>query len=973
MKHPSIRSLVAVLAMVAALVAVIAPTSAVATSPSQVTITWNGCRGDTDSYIATGDANTPFVCGDDQYTGGNLGTGWAELDLVPYRLTTEIKDQTGVTTSYDLRWTGDYFDAQGNGPGYDFITVPMVNPDLSDSSCAITVGSLTINADQTLIYRPVHISQDLNTTCVFDTDYRIAVGASTMPGAALHAHTTNETGGTQNVGSRDVPINPGNIAPQSINKDMSASQGSDHVWDITKSPTPASLDFGNTCDVTAGSHSLGVQIEVDWTKEAATPSGDITIITHVYATNPAHRDITVNVTDDIYSGSDQTNLVDEDNSGDVNVLANTTQLVLTHTTTAAAGPTEFNDVATATYKDTLLGIPVPGTTTDSALATVDNNGPVTNDTATINDVESITGSGLSFSVDSFSGASGSFDGGYIAGTETTGDVSWTSDSQSDSGSVTFDKTVYFTAPGNVSGELDDTATVTGSDGFSASTDASVAITAHTQATLTVTKTIDVPAHGDLTFDFTLNGGGFTNDPFSVVISDGDTSGSNSVSGIDTSSATSVTIHETNSNGFAPAADATVNFAAGSCSGSTTISNTHEPATAQAKKITDPTGYQANWPLTLTYPDGSTQTIAYSGSGFDSFGALAQEGTYTITEGSVSGFVFVSVSGDGADQTNQWCQFTVEYPRDSDKTFSCTFTNKSRGHAKVIKTVNGNAPSGSQSFTFTLRQGASTTSVGTILETKTADAGNGGIINFTTDLVPGNHYQLCEDVMPGWNTTLDSNLFVPGSLITPTLPNPDVNNMTVCSDFTVQPGETKTFNVDNSPPPGGRALTIGFWKNWASCASSTGKQKPVLDQTLAIAALDAAGGLVVSAGNAGTGWPNFAAPYYLILHANDCKKAVNLLNKSTATGGKKMASDPVFNMTAQLVAAQLNYFAGAGTNGPTTSNITKAVVLINGKYHFNGDTYTNGTTQKLSAADTTLANCLAKQLDNYNNDRAVSTC
>ena len=50
------------------------------------------------------------------------------------------------------------------------------------------------------------------------------------------------------------------------------------------------------------------------------------------------------------------------------------------------------------------------------------------------------------------------------------------------------------------------------------------------------------------------------------------------------------------------------------------------------------------------------------------------------------------------------------------------------------------------------------------------------------------------------------------------------------NFTVTAGETKTFTVDNTPPPGGRALTIGFWKNWAS--GSNGKQKPVLDQVLA---------------------------------------------------------------------------------------------------------------------------------------------
>ena len=54
----------------------------------------------------------------------------------------------------------------------------------------------------------------------------------------------------------------------------------------------------------------------------------------------------------------------------------------------------------------------------------------------------------------------------------------------------------------------------------------------------------------------------------------------------------------------------------------------------------------------------------------------------------------------------------------------------------------------------------------------------------------------------------------------------------------------------------------------------------------------------------------------------------------------MANDPLFNMTAQLVAAQLSRFMGAGISGVTITNIDKAV-LLSGKYPFNGETYGNG--------------------------------
>jgi hypothetical protein len=314
---------------------------------------------------------------------------------------------------------------------------------------------------------------------------------------------------------------------------------------------------------------------------------------------------------------------------------------------------------------------------------------------------------------------------------------------------------------------------------------------------------------------------------------------------------------------------------------------------------------------------------------------------------------------------------------------CVFTNTRYGKVKILKTVNGGTPASGQSFTFELRQGASTSADGTVLETKATDvAGN---ISFSTNLVPGQTYQMCEWVFPGWSTNLagDGPLFVPNSIIPPALPNPNVNNLTVCSDFTVTAGQNRTITVDNTPPPGGRALTIGFWKNWATCASSNGKQKAYLDLALGIASKTTSnppGGLVVSAQNPGGGWPNYASAWYLVLKGNsastidsifaaaDCSKAVNLLNKNTTDGRKKMSSDPLFNMTAQLIAAELNRFMNSGISGTTIINVDRAV-LLNGKYSFNGQSYSG----KLNTTDTNLANCLATQLDNYNNNRPVNSC
>ena len=143
--------------------------------------------------------------------------------------------------------------------------------------------------------------------------------------------------------------------------------------------------------------------------------------------------------------------------------------------------------------------------------------------------------------------------------------------------------------------------------------------------------------------------------------------------------------------------------------------------------------------------------------------------------------------------------------------------------------------------------------------------------------------------------------------------------------------------------------IGFWKNWASCNNSNGKQAPVLDQTLALFPI---------------GVNQTTHGFYLgTLYVDTCAEAVSLLNKSTLNG-KKSASDPIFNMTAQLVAALLNLKAGAATCGNLDQTIAQALTLLS-VHNFNGNTYT----PKLTAAEATYANQLATILDNYNNTSA----
>jgi hypothetical protein len=355
-----------------------------------------------------------------------------------------------------------------------------------------------------------------------------------------------------------------------------------------------------------------------------------------------------------------------------------------------------------------------------------------------------------------------------------------------------------------------------------------------------------------------------------------------------------------------------------------------------KKVTNPSSdTTTQFSFTPSYGSGFKLTNGQSNTS----DYLKPGGGYSVSETATSGW---DQTGATCDNGGSPSSITVA----AGQTVTCTFTNTQRGYAKVLKTVNGLAPSGSQAFTFQLRSGASATASGTVLETLIANATNGGVITFATALVPGQTYQLCEQMQPGWMTTLGPPLY--------SVYNPSGDNSVVCTDFTVSAGQTRSFAIDNKPPPGGMALTIGYWKNWSSCTG--GGQKPVLDQTLTKIALtgspETLGKVVLASPPLGT--------WSLV-----CQQAVDLLNKTTIDGKTKMASDPLFNMTAQLLAADLNAGAGAGQCSSSATAINQGHALLT-KYGFDG--LSSSTKLKITTTDITLANNLATTLNNYNNNK-----
>jgi uncharacterized repeat protein (TIGR03803 family) len=275
--------------------------------------------------------------------------------------------------------------------------------------------------------------------------------------------------------------------------------------------------------------------------------------------------------------------------------------------------------------------------------------------------------------------------------------------------------------------------------------------------------------------------------------------------------------------------------------------------------------------------------------------------------------------------------------------------------QVTKTFNGGAiPSGS-SFTFQLRSGASSTAAGTILESETFTSSTaGGTILFTSLLIPGQQYETCEQMLPGWLTTLGPPLY--------SVFNPSGDNSVVCTNFTPAVNQTVQFTIDNHPPPGGMALGIGFWKNWASCANNHGNQTPVLDRVLA--------SFPVASGQTTPG------VYIGNLYVNSCAIAEDLLNRMTLNGTKE-ASNPSYSLAAQLLAAKLNVQAGAGWTVCVSMDISSAGNLLNPVQDAAGNTgvdfakaFNSNTGPKLTSSQATTANYLQTQIDYYNNNQPV---
>ena len=946
-------------------------------NPVHVSFTLEGCRGDAGVFPAGG----PFVCPDANYTSGNLGSGWNELDFVPHRLTTSSGSQADATTIYDVAVAADNFVQNDGIAGYDKIDAVGLNDGKSAASCDVTAsGVMTTNSfggTYQTIYRILHITQNKGTTCVIDWYEELAVGSHLNSGSSLHSNVALVSGSTittNGIGAKDVSIPVKPIQPQTVTKTMSASQDSSVQWSIDKTASPDTLTFTNSCDQTTGALSKTSDITVAWTKQSVTPSGGIDTHTTITVSNPAHRPFGLAVTDEIFGGATPgtagTGVAGPGYSG--TIAAQTTTKVVDNVAQSVSAatlgnPSTISDRATGVFHDPVYDTDHTVTATASAAV---QSGAVGNGAVDISDTEllevpaevdpdnPVNGfpSHVKFSASVLSGtggyASGSFGGSY-AGTATTGPVTWSVSNQTDSGSVTFRKTVTVDAASTVNAVLYDKATITpnGSSTVLTSDTATVTISAAPLVSLTVSKTIPVVlGSGDatevFTFDVTGPASYSSNPTISFGTGDGGALHPKSATTLTGLQPGGYTIHEEDPSayGYGQPGDDTktitpdpsVGFS--TCSATSTFTNNFGPASAQVKKVTDPASNEAGWDFTLTGPNIDPldpEVVTTTDANFIGFTTTLDEGTYTVTETAKTNWDLVSV-GSGKNNTNptldttkSTCTFTVNYPADADAVFSCVFKNVKRGHVTVLKKENGGVPT--HSYTFRLTGGDIPTGSPQDL---TTDGTNQGSLDFGWH-APGT-YTLCELAVPvGTHSTLLDSPYKDAPY------NASQNSTTgdTCITLPLAAGGIAAITVDNTYPLGS-ARTIGYWRNWATCskasvekANKTGNK--LLDDQL----------------------PATVATGTYAYDVITCAAGVSIVSSPSSKWAEHQ-------LGAQLLAAVLNVHAGAAHSSTTDDKIAHAQALL-GSVNWMG----SPTTQLVGNKSPQRSDFLqtAAYLDGYNNN------
>ena len=384
----------------------------------------------------------------------------------------------------------------------------------------------------------------------------------------------------------------------------------------------------------------------------------------------------------------------------------------------------------------------------------------------------------------------------------------------------------------------------------------------------------------------------------------------------------------------------------------TFTNTDQRGTIIVEKQTNPDGADGSFTFTGT----AAGTIADGGQ---IVVANLAPGAYTSTEADPTPNFDLTgiVCDDGASATPSTVNLatrTATFRVDPGETVKCTFANRQRGMVELRKLTNGVARP-DLDIKFALYRDGGTpgdlTGTDTKLEELVTLGDTDGLLQFQTKLVPGTLYTICENPVPaGWTSMWMISFQIGGQIVTPYNPNgndaPPEDVGIRCFDFSVEPAQTKNFEVRNDFP-GGDPRTIGYWKNWNRCTG--GNQA------------------ATAAKNGGAGAGFFLVEDLLPQLVGDfsvttCSQAVKLLSKQDQTGRNK-ASDAAYELGAQLLAARFNLAAGAETCTSIQQAVVSGQTLLDG-IGFTGSGDYLGSKSKDPRRQRAIT--LAGTIDRYNN-------
>ncbi len=263
------------------------------------------------------------------------------------------------------------------------------------------------------------------------------------------------------------------------------------------------------------------------------------------------------------------------------------------------------------------------------------------------------------------------------------------------------------------------------------------------------------------------------------------------------------------------------------------------------------------------------------------------------------------------------KFKLDVTDDNGCTTTCETIVDPCSHVSLLKTTCGQVDP-SQSWSFELYEGPDGFG-GSVIASGNTSGDIDGIIDFNfVNLDPTKTYTICELQVPaGWSTIWKVDTDGDGvadMIVPPYNPNADDNPMADlgnrCFDFgantnyPVIVGGTLVFEVDNCFP-GGDPRTPGYWKNWNTCTNGGQAENAARNGGAA------AGFFLLDdiLNDPGISWCTGTNDEFTLL---TCEDAVSILDQRDLNTGKKKASDAAYTLAMHLLAAQLNFAAGAET-------------------------------------------------------------